>query len=250
MSADERQRILATWKALPELAEERDRDWDDEPPGYILHYFRPHGVGLNGIVAGMDHAEDVLERLRQVFEATRNGDPRDMYFIVRKPPRLRANELESLARRHLANMIKMATLLSEQDEVFAERCAEDLAALSGSDVSVEVLPGPPPTEGHKDVHPLRSFLYETTTSFGHLFPPASEHANLLEDPCYMLACSYELAHYVLWPTRSTGCPIDEPFAPYFEMWRHGASVYFQDDFREWRFEDDRVVRVNVPALAA
>lgn len=243
--SDGAEQILARWKALPAVAaHEQGNDWQNEPPGHLLHYFRPDGAGLDAIVAGMDHADEVLSRLRQVFEAARAGRLGDMYFTVRKAPRLPATDLEALARQHLSNVIAMAKLVGDR------RHRTTIATLSGRDVVVKVHPGVPPTiDNPTKAHPLQAFIYEIATEFGYLHPPASEHARLLAEPCYMLASSYELAHHVLWPTRSQGCPIAEPFGPYFEMWRHGASIYFQDDFREWKFEDDHVVRVNVPAVA-
>ena len=241
--------LLDRWKAIPAVAAHDEDEWEAEPPGHLLHYFRPDGVGLEDIVAGMAHSDEVLSRLRQVFEAARNGRPGDMYFTIRKAPRIRAAELEALARQYLANVIAMAKLVGSRDAGFARRHRAAVTALAGRDVVVEVHAGVPPTlDAPSKTHPLQGFVYETATEFGHLHPPASEHAQLLAEPCYRLACSYELAHFVLWPTRGDGCPIADPFASYFELWRHGASIYFQDDFREWKFEDDHTVRVNVPAV--
>lgn len=203
--------LLARWKAIPVVAAHEQDDWQAEPPGHLLHYFRPDGVGLEDIVAGMEHSDDVLTRLRQVFEAARNGRPGDAYFTVRKAPRVRAAELEALARQYLASVIAMAKHVGSHDGGFARRHRAAITSLSGSNLVVEVHPGLPPTlENPSQAHPLQEFMYETATEFGHLHPPASKQAELLAEPCYMLACSYELAHYVLWPTRSQGCPIVEP----------------------------------------
>jgi hypothetical protein len=42
---------------------------------------------------------------------------------------------------------------------------------------------------------------------------------------------------ILWPLYKDATPIEEPFRPYFDLWRHGAG---------FRFIDEQTVRVYVP----
>jgi hypothetical protein len=64
------------------------------------------------------------------------------------------------------------------------------------------------------------------------------HASLMDEALYTIACDYNLAYHILWPLYRHLSDIDEPFAEYFELWKHGAG---------YRIEGDRV-RVYVPNL--
>ena len=54
---------------------------------------------------------------------------------------------------------------------------------------------------------------------------------------YTIACDYNLQRHILWPLYKDATPIEEPFRPYFDLWRHGAG---------FRFIDEQAVRVYVP----
>jgi hypothetical protein len=56
---------------------------------------------------------------------------------------------------------------------------------------------------------------------------ASPAARLLEDPLYMLACSYELAFWVLSPLSPEAR--SDPFAPAAALWEAGVSLDFEGD---------------------
>ena len=57
--------------------------------------------------------------------------------------------------------------------------------------------------------------------------PLQSDAILKEEAFYSIACDYNLAHYLLWPLYRDGTKIDEPFAPYFELWARGAKAIFE-----------------------
>ena len=50
----------------------------------------------------------------------------------------------------------------------------------------------------------------------------------MEEAFYSMACDYYLAHYLMWPLYRGSTAIEEPYAPYFELWRHGAQAIFSE----------------------
>lgn len=67
------------------------------------------------------------------------------------------------------------------------------------------------------------------------------HAHLLHEAFYGMAGNYFVASHLEWPLHRHLTTLDEPFAAYFELWRHGASS---------RFEPEGNVRMYVPNLVA
>ena len=49
----------------------------------------------------------------------------------------------------------------------------------------------------------------------------------LHEAFYSIACDYKIAHYLMWPLYRGSTEIEEPFAPYFELWTHGALPFFK-----------------------
>jgi hypothetical protein len=63
-----------------------------------------------------------------------------------------------------------------------------------------------------------------TLAAWHCAAPAAPDANDLREPLYGLACSYELAAWVLAPLLEPRC---DPFAPWCWLWRHGLALRFE-----------------------
>jgi len=57
------------------------------------------------------------------------------------------------------------------------------------------------------------------------------------DAC-SVACDYNLQYHILWPLYRQATTIEEPFRPYFDLWKHGSG---------YRFAGKEAVRVYVPA---
>lgn len=56
--------------------------------------------------------------------------------------------------------------------------------------------------------------------------PVQSDALLLHEAFYSIACDYDIARYLMWPLYRTSSDIVEPFAPYFDLWTHGAKPWF------------------------
>ncbi len=211
--------LLERWAAI---VAQRDRgsakDWGDQPPPHFLHAFRPDGAGLDALFDGMPHGADVLARLRRVFEIA--GDPGrgHAYFIVLDAPAATCRDLEALARRHLESLAAIAEALDWP--------GAEARAFSDRDLELEIVVGAPPPDDPARPHAMATAAYELITEYGGSFAAPSRHGEYLLDPLYYLACDYALAYYVLWPHLRTRTALDDPFAPWFELWRHGATLGF------------------------
>jgi hypothetical protein len=67
----EQKAILERWRTViaqrdPTIAAQFT---DNEPAGHMLHVFRPDGAGLEALFDGMPRGDEVLARLRQLFDA-------------------------------------------------------------------------------------------------------------------------------------------------------------------------------------
>jgi hypothetical protein len=236
---DDAAELLARWKEIV-AAMEPDavaHFTDEGPPDYLLHLFRPSGAGVEALLVGMAEGDEILARLRKVFRAAGDGSRGDMYFIVRKPPHASADQILDWACDQLARMRRVERTL------WKERSSID--DIKGVDLWVG---GAPPRRNPGRVHPLESDLYRIVTELGHS-RPASLHGSLLEEPLYKLACDYRLAHWVRWPEMGKAFPVEEPFDPWFQLWRHGAELIFSDEDSGWSFDQDSRVRVWVARTA-
>jgi cell wall assembly regulator SMI1 len=242
--AEDRTSLVARWKQIVIARHPAQAaHWGDDPFSHFLHDFRPDGAGLEPLFEGMPQGEAVLRRLRQVLAAGTEGQG-DAYVVARKPPLGTAADIEALAREHLSKIADMCRALGP--EGFGHHTPRDLHALLDPDRRVQVLVQPfaPTGERGANAPGIQSLLYEIVTEFGSS-AAQSLHADLLADPLYHLACSYELAYYILWPHLAEERNVLAPFDAYFELWRHGASLCFEDADAGWSFDRDGIFRVHV-----
>ncbi len=209
MSAEER--LLLRWRRL---VKEDAAAWKDGPPYWFFHRFRPDGRGIDKVFEGIDEADEIQPRLLEVYQATasgwRNDDSVDAYFIVRKPEHTSSRALQELARAHLEKVASIAR--SMKNPGVARRLIKARVRIDATGASP-----PEPSDLDSEVYEM---LGEFTDS---VRPLGSSPALLLEQPSYGLACDYNLAAYVLWPAYRKPSPVEEPFGPYFELWKHGLA---------------------------
>lgn len=83
-------------------------------------------------------------------------------------------------------------------------------------------------------------IYEVTSEFmASLRAQVNSPAHLMREAFYTLACDYNLEYHLLWPVYRRCSNLVEPFAAYFDLWKHGAGC---------RFGPDGGVKVYVPNL--
>jgi hypothetical protein len=232
--------MFAHWQSLSG-DDDPDTPWEEEEDlTMFFQGFRPDGAGLEAVFEGVAHADELLPRLREVYEVTAEGGEDDAYFIVRKPRPLAASRAAELCREHLEKTAQMAgELAAARKHEAADELRELLASLPVVEVKAGEEPGPPDNESPEGL------IYEVSGDFVHHLrwdkTPLESHAHLLDEALYSLASDYNLARHILWPLYRHLTSITEPFAAYFELWKHGA---------DYRFDSNDHVTVYVPNLVA
>jgi hypothetical protein len=223
--------ILNKWRSvINRLAEEEDH-WkaaSDEVPPSFFHYFRPLGKGLDEVFQDVAYGEEIFARLKEVYDVAgdgQHGDRYDMYFIVRKPRIVTQGQLILLAEQHLE---RMAELVCQYDEA-AKSWGDILKPLKERSISVCVTQSSPPKQSPTDYENLNAALYEVTGDFVRGLTPVKSDALLLRDALYYIACRYELVFYVIWPLYRNATTLKEPFRPWFQLWKLGADLQFEEN---------------------
>lgn len=224
---------MPTAEMLSERLRELLRLPDDQPLDAealigLLQRFRPDGLGLADLFTGLPRGPELNLRLAGLYQVA--GDSRrleggqDAYFIVRNPPPLEPEQAVAWAEQWLRSLRDLARAVG---------VAEDLPHLQ-SLPEVRVLEGLAPKQLKADLEavPLYRTLKQDAAGWAARLPGESGVVELLGPAYYYAACDWALRDHLLWPLYADGSGLDDPFAPYFDLWRHGAK---------WRaFSDDRV----------
>jgi hypothetical protein len=208
--------MFARWKWM--AGDTSPRPWSSENMAGFFQLFRPLGDGVEAAFDGVAGAEDLLPRLLDVYRATAAGWSReghaDAYFLVRHPLTLPRADVADLLRSHLGRLAAAA----------AEVGDDEASGLLGGPLRLEVVEGQTPwPPGDDDPETL---IYEMTGDFVRSLSPRPSHALLMGEAFYHIACDYGLRHHLLWPLYRHATDIEEPFLPYFELWRHGIGYRF------------------------
>jgi hypothetical protein len=208
----------------------------------LFQTFRPDGAGADGVFLGLPQGECLHERLIPVFNAA--GDPRrptggmDAYFIVRQPPPISGERVEALAADWLE---RLAAALSDVGE-------SRLRDLLRAGLQVRVLEGKPPKHPRQVDQKcgLLRELERVGLEFTAALSPTCEVSSMLRQAYYFIACDPFLRDYLVWPIYQQGVTRDEPFAPYFELWRHGIKYRaFNDEVIDFYIPRSESVRIAV-----
>lgn len=190
---------------------------DNELVGFFQK-FRPHGDGLAVVFAEVVGAEEFLPRLLNIYQATAEGwDKAALYFVVTKPTPLLPEQVKYFATLHLQKMGEIAAEVGNSELVRLLKPLPRLAIVSGQ------APWPP---GQDDPETL---IYEARADFIQSLTPLDSEVLLMDDALYHIACDYFLRDYVLWPLYRYSTTIADPFEPYFNLWKHGIQIRFQED---------------------
>lgn len=206
----------ARWRALLATVDPatagNDAAWEYDAPTWMFHAFRPTGAGVEAFFPEGQAGRTAVRRLRRVFAAV---PALDRAYLV--PPRRRASReaLVLKARTYLARMRSLLPLAIDASEVDADDPAIELLR------PTKVVIGKPPEEESDDG---RDLLYVLAAWYGSLrrTPSGAD----LREPLYGLACSYELANFVLAPLLDPDGEHGDPFGAWFWIWRHGHSLRF------------------------
>lgn len=219
---------LAAWKAIAVdaarsagrggVTELESAVWTNEEDLFgFFDCFRPDGKGLERVFAGVAGGEEIRKRLLRVYECTRDSAGGGWgYFVVRRPAPATPERLVSLTARHLGRVRQIAISSGEAD----------LTNLLDELPEIEIKRGRMPDRKQPDYDAPETLIYDVVGDwFGGLEPVPSD-ALLLNEAMYSIACDYDLARYLAWPLYRHSTNIEEPFAPYFDLWTHGARPWF------------------------
>jgi hypothetical protein len=219
--------MFARWKAL--AGDRSTRPWSRENMAGFFQMFRPHGEGLEVAFEGVVGTEEILLRLLDVYRATAAGwaddAGQDAYFIVRNPRPITEAAVLDLVRSHLRKLAAMAAAVGDREA----------SRLLGMPLRLEAVEGQTPWPPAPD--DPETLIAEMVGDFMASLRPRESQALLMQEGFYTIACDCNLKHHLLWPLYREAAGIDEPFLPYFELWRHGVGL---------RFAGEDAVKAYVP----
>jgi hypothetical protein len=97
---------------------------------------------------------------------------------------------------------------------------------------VEIIKVPP---GDGSSHPLLGLIYEAMIHYRDGVE-YSELGELLIEPLYMIACRYDLVHWILRPSLGKVADEDDLFAPAAELWLAGVSFAYVGEGADLRIQ--------------
>jgi hypothetical protein len=217
---------LAYWKAVAvdelraagatDVAEFENITFETEDQLYgYFQCFRPDGKGVDRVFAGIVGGGEIVQRLRQVYECT--SDSSGPYFIVRRPAPADPEKLMDLTTQHYLKVREFASAIGHAEHV------RELEVLPKIEIRRERIPD----RARSDVFAPEASVYDVTGDWFAGLERIQSEALLLHEAFYSIACDYKIAHHLMWPLYRYSTEIEEPFAPYFELWTHGALPFFE-----------------------
>jgi hypothetical protein len=135
----------------------------------------------------------------------------DAYLVVRAPPALAKKKAQSLVRAHVKALRTMARNVGNDDAM--DFLAQQLEVRLSKKAAPRI-----------EQDSIDTIFYELERDwFADLRRNA--FATAMREAAYSLAADYGLARYVLWPLLARR---DDPYAAYFELWRHGAELRWHE----------------------
>jgi hypothetical protein len=177
--------------------------------------FRPTGAGLEKVFAGVTGGDEILKRLRRVYALT-DTTSRWGYFLVRRPIGATPERLVNLTRQHLEKVRQIAHSVGDGD----------LASMLAMLPEIEIKREAASAQTLSDFNAPEALAYDAVSDWFIGLEPVQSDALLMGEAFYSIACDYNIARYLMWPLYRHSTDIEEPFAPYFELWTHGARPFF------------------------
>lgn len=185
----------------------------------VFQAFRPDGQAIRGLFNSLDDwGVEVESRVARLFEAAgddrRPQGGRDAYFVVRNPPPLEPAEAEESGTRWLRGIQSLAINVGD--------CAT--ADILDPLPTIRVLEGIPPKHPKPEQEKselLKTLQGDATTLVQRIDAPPQAAA--LRPAFYFIACDAMLRDYLMWPLYAEAAGLDDPFEPYFHLWRHGVK---------------------------
>ena len=194
--------------------------WADEDDLFaFFDCFRPDGKGVERVFAGVAGGAEIAERLLKVYEYTKDSLNPWGYFIVRRPAPATPARLIDLTTRHFGKVKQIAqSYLPEGDE---------LVGWLETIPRIEIKYEPAPDRRQPDYDAPETGIHDLLGDWFRSLEPKPSDALMLGEAFYSIACDYNIAHYLMWPLSQQSTDIEDPFAPYFDLWTHGAQAIFE-----------------------
>lgn len=182
--------------------------------------FRPDGRGLAGMFDGLPAGEGLHQRLDQLFAAAgddrRPQGGRDAYFVVRQPPPIDPEVAREAAERWLVRTGRLAAHVGRDEVAKRLRDVQHVRVLEG------IAPKHP--RQAEDKTDLLTTLQDDVPRLVEAIDPHPALAESLRPAYYFIHCDAMLRDYLMWPLYGDVCEVEDPFAPYFILWRHGVKL--------------------------
>ncbi|MBI2804774.1 MAG: hypothetical protein HYX68_07300 [Planctomycetes bacterium] len=177
--------------------------------------FRPHGAGLEKVFADVVGGDEILQRVLRIYQSKETATAFG-YFVIRRPIPATPERLVELTTQHLDKMLQIAISF---DDAWLARELEKVVEIKikRETISQKTRCDPDAREG---------YVYEVTGDWFRELEPMPSDALWMREAFYSIACDYNIARYLMWPLYRHATEIADPFAPYFELWTHGALPYF------------------------
>lgn len=195
--------------------------------------FRPHGEGLAGLFDALDCGSELHDRLQTLFAVAgddrRPSGGRDAYFLVRRPLVSPPEKIENAGEAWIEQIRGLAESLGHGES------AEQLAQVE----RVRVLEGIPPKHPKEKIERtgLLNLLSQEIPSWVSRETPHDPFLAILRSPFYFINCDAMLRDYLMWPLVRDRMRAEDPFEPYFFLWRHGVK---------WRVFQETQIDLYIP----
>jgi hypothetical protein len=201
-----------------DIAHLEETVWKNEDDLFaFFDFFRPNGAGAEKVFAGVVGGDEIVQRLLRIYECTKESFQRYMYFIVCRPAPATPERLVDLTTQHLEKMRQIARSAGE----------DELVSLLEALPEIKIKREAAPTRTLPDYDAPGTFLRDVVGDWFRSLDPVQSDALLLDEAFYSLTCDYNIARYLMWPLYRRSTDIEEPFAPYFELWTRGACAIFE-----------------------
>jgi hypothetical protein len=207
--------------------EAKENPVEDDLFGYF-EFFRPEGKGLEKVFAPVPMGEAYLQRMSQVYEATKNDDPHRAYFVVGHPITLSKNDLIKIGTELLNNLKLFASEIAGQElthktkRIYVE--SAEMVEVIGKINKVKILEDQP-LDFEKDEYYC---VTETLSDWIGEHSEPDELIDCLGEAYYSIACDYWIRYYLEWP-RFQHLISKDIFEPYFKLWKSGLRFSIYDD---------------------
>ena len=199
----------------------------------FFQVFRPDGRALSGLFDELACGQQLHQRLDGLYSVAgddrRPQGGRDAYFVVRKPTPVDPVDAKILVGQWLTKLRELATAVGDQ------ALAQQLQTLPNIRVLEGKAPKHPKNEEEKSN--LLKRIQKNAVELVEKIDVADSHAQSLRQAYYFIACDAMLRDYLMWPLYADAVDVVEPFAEYFQLWKHGAK---------FRYFNDRQVDVYLP----